>query len=134
MKIAVVEKFLWSWRRGRVWLGCRLKISFLEKRQAGKTIFRPQPPFKAAAPPLLFGIRHCFDKLSLCFRSLRSRLSLLWLPPPFHARPTVTREEWHDVEFQQSSARNAQPSMAMQFVLDYGLDGLDVEGLSLRAE
>jgi hypothetical protein len=82
MKIAVVEKFLWSWRRGRVWLGCRLKISFLEKRQAGKTIFRPQPPFKAAAPPLLFGIRHCFDKLSLCFRSLRSRLSLLWLPPP----------------------------------------------------
>ena len=133
MKIAVVEKFLWSWR-GRVRLGCRLKISFLEKCQAGKTIFRLQPSFKAATHPLLL-VRHYLDKLSLCFRSLRSRLSLLWLPPtPFHARPTVTREERHDVEFQQSSSRNAQPSMAMQFVLDYGLDGLDVEGLSLRAE
>jgi hypothetical protein len=39
-------------KRGKVWLGCRLKISVLENRQAGETIFRPQPPPKAAAPPL----------------------------------------------------------------------------------
>ena len=81
MKIAIVEEFPWSWRRGSVG---RYGWDVVQKSHCWKNA-KPARRFSGRSHLLKQPLLHCryLDKLYLCFRSRRSRLSLLWLPPPF---------------------------------------------------